>query len=277
MGITMDSRLRCIQTLAVMVVLSGCATQPSLRISSQPEGAWISGLGSGEGYGMAPALIRLDEEYLQQHRTADGCYIVDGVEARWVSGATSTLQNIRLCENDHNFRDITLSRPAGYPGLAKDLQMELQLRETQARERQAAAESAAYYAAVQQAQAAQQASDAYLRERIIERREREQRARDDQRGRPEHANADHDNERPAGNREQPAVQREQNEPPDQTQQRARQVREEQQAQRGQMDANQKRERQEREEQRARTHANAQPAPSVPASTPASSSQDDTQH
>ncbi len=206
------SRMQCLQKLAVVaavLVMAGCVMQPQLRIYSQPEGAYITGLGTGETFGMAPAVIQLDKDELARHTSADGCYIFDGIAAQWASGATSSLQNIRLCGAEQLHRDIVMSRPAGYPGLQQDLQIELQLRETRARELQAAA-------AMQQAQAAQQAAENYqralyyqrqqLHERQVHEEQLARQAREAQHGSEAHDNAALDHARHADSQDPPQVQ-----------------------------------------------------------------------
>ena len=186
-----------------MLTLTGCVLQPELRIYSQPEGAYISGLSSGQTYGMAPAVIRFDKEELARHTNADGCYIFDGIEARWGSGATTTLQNIRMCGEGWQHPDVIMTRPAGYPRLDQDLQIELQLRETRALEQQAAA-------AAQQAQAARQAAEAAQRQLYNQQREQRERhereQREEQRDKEARAKAAHDNAQHEDKKDKPQEQ-----------------------------------------------------------------------
>ena len=44
-------------SLAGVLVLAGCATQASLTVFSQPEGAYLTEKGTGKVYGVAPTRI----------------------------------------------------------------------------------------------------------------------------------------------------------------------------------------------------------------------------
>jgi hypothetical protein len=69
---------------------------------------------------------------LQNHKDAQGCYVVKGVEAHWVSGAQAVTDPVRLCGSATGSYTITLNRDASYPDLEKDLQFALQLQAIQA-------------------------------------------------------------------------------------------------------------------------------------------------
>ena len=61
------------------------------------------------------------------HKDVQGCYVVKGVEARWVSGARAMTDPVRLCGSATGSYTITLNRDASYPDLEKDLQFALQI------------------------------------------------------------------------------------------------------------------------------------------------------
>lgn len=85
--------------LAVGVIdLPGCATHATLSVLSQPPGAYITEKGSGKALGMAPVNSYYEGASLQGFKDTEGCYLVQGLEARWVSGARgATMDSIRLC------------------------------------------------------------------------------------------------------------------------------------------------------------------------------------
>ncbi|MEK6212333.1 MAG: hypothetical protein AABM64_18575 [Pseudomonadota bacterium] len=135
--------------LAMIAVLtSGCATQASLTVMSQPEGAFITEKGSGTSYGTAPVTVFYDGATLLRHKNADGCYLVKGFEARWVSGTTASLDFVRLCASNVGDYNISFSRDPAQPSLDKDLQFALQLQALRAQQQQAKAAQDAASAAL---------------------------------------------------------------------------------------------------------------------------------
>lgn len=138
--------------LAIFVLLiaatSGCATQAVLTVRSQPEGAFITEEGTGRAYGMAPVNVAYDAGALSQHRAPDGCFLVKGFEARWVSGTSSSLEQIRLCGSKIGAYSILFSRGSRQPGLEKDLQFAIQLQALRAQQQQAQAAQDAAAAAL---------------------------------------------------------------------------------------------------------------------------------
>jgi hypothetical protein len=146
-----DVDIRSFAFVVCTLALSGCATQATLTVYSQPEGAYLTEKGSGHVYGVAPAAIAYDSKALAGFRRADGCYLVKGLEAKWVSGATAGLEVITLCGQSNGTYNITFSRPASYPDLEKDLQFALQLQSIRAQQQQARAAQDAAAAAVFQA------------------------------------------------------------------------------------------------------------------------------
>lgn len=119
--------------------LAGCATHASLTVFSQPEGAYLTEKGTEKVYGVAPATIVYDSKALANFKRADGCYVVKGLEARWVSGATANLELITLCGASNGAYNITFSRASNYPDLERDLQFALQLQSIRAQQQQARA------------------------------------------------------------------------------------------------------------------------------------------
>lgn len=136
---------------SLATALSGCATQASLTVFSKPEGAYLTEKGSGKVYGLAPATVVYDSKVLSNFKGADGCYRVKGFEARWVSGATASMDLITLCGSSTGAYNITFSRAPTYPDLERDLQFALQLQSIGAQQRQARAAQDAAAAAVYRA------------------------------------------------------------------------------------------------------------------------------
>lgn len=137
--------------------LGGCATNtPTLWVYSQPQGAYITELGTGRVAGMAPAASVYNLAALEPYKDKDGCYRIKGFEARWVSGARSTSADpMRLCGKEDSY-NITISRDSSYPDLEKDLQFALQIQSIIAQQQQARAARQAANAALFSAYSAAQ-------------------------------------------------------------------------------------------------------------------------
>lgn len=135
----MNEYARLIVLLIFAVLFSGCATQSSLSIYSQPEGAYITEVETGKSFGMAPVAVTYDSALLTKHRNAEGCILVKGFEARWVSGAVSIINPIKLCGSNVGSYNISLNRDSLHPGLEKDLQFVIQLQSLRAQQQQAQA------------------------------------------------------------------------------------------------------------------------------------------
>lgn len=153
-----EIRVRTLAIICAVLVMSGCATQASLTILSQPEGAYLTEKGSGKVFGVAPVVVAYDANALANHKRADGCYLVQGFEARWVSGATASVDHMTLCGSSTGAYTITFSRAPNYPDLQRDLQFALQIQAIRAQQQQARAAQDA--AAAAQARAAQEAARA---------------------------------------------------------------------------------------------------------------------
>lgn len=131
------------------VATTGCATQARLEVYSQPPGAYISEKGSGTVFGLAPTVIAYEASSLVKR--ADGCYYVKGLDAKWVSGASASLETIKLCGAPTGTYNITFSRSPNYPDLERDLQFALKLQSANTEQRKARAAEEAANAATYQA------------------------------------------------------------------------------------------------------------------------------
>jgi hypothetical protein len=129
-------------------LLTGCATQASLTVYSQPEGAYITEIGTGRVYGVAPLTVAYDAAPLFATKQPDGCFRVLGFEVRWVSGAKATLETVAICGSATGTYNITFSRPADFPDIEKDLQFALQVQTVRAQQQQAQAAQDAAAAAI---------------------------------------------------------------------------------------------------------------------------------
>ncbi|NKB33963.1 MAG: hypothetical protein GKR91_12775 [Pseudomonadales bacterium] len=57
----------------------------------------------------------------------NGCYTLNGVEARWASGAKKQMTELKLCGEHRRGYTVTLNRPSDHPNLEKDLAVEIEL------------------------------------------------------------------------------------------------------------------------------------------------------
>lgn len=137
MSVDKDSMIGFLATVVVLV--AGCATQASLMVLSQPEGAFITEKETGTSYGTTPLTVVYDGATLLRNQTVDGCYLTKGLEARWVSGIVASLEFVRLCGSNVGNYSISFSRDPAKPGLNKDLQFALQLQGVRAQQQQAQA------------------------------------------------------------------------------------------------------------------------------------------
>jgi hypothetical protein len=131
--------MRWLTALLSVAILAGCAKHATLAIHSQPPGAYLTEVGTGLVLGTAPAASYYKGDQLQNYKDAQGCYVVKGVEARWVSGARAVTDPVRLCGSSTGTYSITLTRDTSHPNLEKDLQFALQLEAVRAQQQQARA------------------------------------------------------------------------------------------------------------------------------------------
>lgn len=132
-------------TIALLSIafLVGCASDPTrMTINTQPAGGYITEIGSGSAFGIAPVSVQYVKSNLKV-RDQTGCAIVRGFRAQWVSGATSsTTESVRLCKNLDDYA-ITIDRDPSTPGFEKDMDFALKIATANAQQRQAAAAEAA--------------------------------------------------------------------------------------------------------------------------------------
>jgi hypothetical protein len=83
--------------ITAITFLSGCQT--TLSVYSQPEGAYMTEVSTGRVFGMAPIHVVYNKDGLEKNKDASGCYLVKGFDARWISGATTSIKPIQLCRD----------------------------------------------------------------------------------------------------------------------------------------------------------------------------------
>ena len=147
--------MRTLAFVLLATLVSGCSSQATLAVYTQPAGAYLTAVGSGTAFGIAPRLVVYPKYGLKSAPDGTGCYLAGGIEARWVSGARTVLDPIRICGSPAGNYNITLTRDPAWPDMEKDLQFALQAESAQAQQRQAQAASDAAlisaYSVLQQA------------------------------------------------------------------------------------------------------------------------------
>lgn len=141
--------LYCFLLLAVLA--TGCATQATLTIYTQPEGAFITERGTGTSFGASPVTVSYDPLALSRHMNSKCCFLVKGFDAHWVSGVVASLGQIELCGSRYGSYQITYSRDSAAPGLERDMQFALQVQAARAQQQQAKAAQDAALASLFQA------------------------------------------------------------------------------------------------------------------------------
>ena len=113
--------------LILPLILVACTNHTQLTFVSQPEGAMITEISAGNKIGTAPTEKSYDAASMSSV-DSEGCYKLNGVEARWVSGAVERMPELKLCDGIKVSYTVTLVRPLSYPDLKKDLAVEKQLK-----------------------------------------------------------------------------------------------------------------------------------------------------
>ena len=130
---------RLLQGLLALAALTGCSTQATLVVYTQPPGGFITERGTGRSYGVAPVRIAYDAEAMRAYKDSSGCYRLKGLESRWVSGATTTVDPVYFCDQIPGESRLQLDRSPSEPGLEQDLQFAVQLQSANASRAAAAA------------------------------------------------------------------------------------------------------------------------------------------
>jgi len=135
-----------VEFVCILLILSGCS-RVYLNVYSEPEGAYITEDGTNKIVGIAPSHLVYYRDELEKNVNSKGCYVVKGVVARWVSGATARTGNLELC-SPNILKDVynyTVYRNPTAPNLGQDLQFAIQAKSLRAQQSQAAAAWSANY------------------------------------------------------------------------------------------------------------------------------------
>lgn len=131
------TKIKLLLGMLILILSTGCAMQPSLTIYTQPLGGYVTEVDTGFTSGIAPTIHYYQPQTLTPDKS--GCFLVKGVNVKWVSGAVTTVTPIKLCGSIYGSYNITINRPAGVPGLEQDLQFALQVQSMIAQQQQAEA------------------------------------------------------------------------------------------------------------------------------------------
>ena len=127
-----------VTALTLVAFLTGCATHSTLTVTSQPSGASITEAGTGKALGVAPVVL-----YYDAHKDASGCFQVGGLNAKWVSGATTSSEPIiRFCGSNTGIYRYLFIRDAKAEGLDKDFDFSMRQSAVAAQQAQAKAKAA---------------------------------------------------------------------------------------------------------------------------------------
>ena len=135
---------------SVSVMNFGCAIETSVTFYSEPAGAYIVKLDNSP-QGVAPITLLFNSRELMIGE--NGCFYIPSVTARWVSGASSSIGQLKLCGSPSTNWTYIFKRNLSAPELEKDLQFALQVealnRRVLSTEAKSSAASAAWYDAIQ--------------------------------------------------------------------------------------------------------------------------------
>ncbi len=112
--------IKLLIVISLAVTLTACLNnvrtqRDYLHVKSQPAGATIYEVGSGQVLGVTPVWLN----YGPADKDEQGCYPIRGLRARWQSGAEAYSNNpMTLC---YRSSTINLNRPE-HPGLSADVE-----------------------------------------------------------------------------------------------------------------------------------------------------------
>lgn len=129
--------------ILLMLLASGCATKVDVTYYSDPRGATL--YQNNQQLGSAPFTVSYP---VSQHDLDQGYIVVPNIAARWVSGASTTLNDYHVSLSGtmqkvfDQTRSVVIQRPFDAPDRDKDFNYALELEKTEALQRQAAAQEA---------------------------------------------------------------------------------------------------------------------------------------
>ena len=139
-----------INSVVFMIIMTGCGSnQIALTVYSNPSGAIITTSNSNNGYAPTTLYYTIDETSRKQ-----GYIQTNWIAARWVSGASTYVNGLRLYLSRGNNQTYTFQRP-NVKGYEKDAQFAIKLQTLRVQQAQLAAMRA------QAAAAKRAADDAY--------------------------------------------------------------------------------------------------------------------
>jgi hypothetical protein len=149
--------MKGLTAVLVVTTIVGCATPGvNITVTSSPDGAYI--ISEGPVTGLVPVEAFWDKKTLDAlGRDENGCFLLQGFTATWVSGAVTSVPILRHCDKstDGNY-NFVMSRDMNAPGLDKDLQFALQVQNLRVQKAQADAAQAMAYASMWSAARANQ-------------------------------------------------------------------------------------------------------------------------
>lgn len=113
--------------------LVGCASRAEVTFISQPEGAIVTQIGTNTSIGLTPITKTYGSDSIHG-KDSQGCYLLDGIEARWDSGAITRVSELRLCDGKSGEYYFRILRPVSYPDMQKDVRKANQLRAARAQQ-----------------------------------------------------------------------------------------------------------------------------------------------
>lgn len=152
----MKSSLHLIATVIFSIVVAGCANQLQMTYYSDPPGATLLSA-DNRNLGRAPVTLNYDISEADQKR---GSMNLQGLTARWVSGASQSYGTVTSNLNIGKSQYFTLKRPSNAPGLTADMNFALELEKLTEMRRQTAAQEDAAYEARRAANAAEDSARA---------------------------------------------------------------------------------------------------------------------
>lgn len=108
--------------------LSACGSVLTMEYDCNPAGATIY-QNSGEVLGACPVSAQYP---ITQKNRADGYVILQGVTAAWISGARTSIPQIRANLSTGYLQRLLLDRPRNFPGYERDANFGLQINQMRA-------------------------------------------------------------------------------------------------------------------------------------------------
>ena len=94
--------------MAAVLAGSGCASQVMVTYYTDPPGATL--YQAGKPFGLTPLYLvyTVDDEYGK-----GGCMQLQGVHLRWLSGSTTSKDDVAICAEEGYSKELLIKRPEG--------------------------------------------------------------------------------------------------------------------------------------------------------------------